>query len=86
MSSLPTPIVERFEFVTTVTGPGVHLSLVYAMLCQLTKGLMMGSFVKNTINEIYSVFFSIDHCSQTDSLKDAVKSRLWLSTLECTMT
>lgn len=73
LSQLPTRVAERFEFVSTVSGPALHISMLYAMLNLLTKSVMMGIFAA-AVNEVYSVLFAMDHCSYTDSLRDLINS------------
>ena len=57
LSQLPTRVVERFEFVTTVTGPGIHESLLYSFVNLMTKAVFFGTFVK-MVNEVYTTPYS----------------------------
>jgi hypothetical protein len=69
LSKLLTRVAERFEFVTTVTGPGLHQSLVYSLLFLLGKAVMFGTFVK-MVNELHAMFYTMDHISHMDSLAE----------------
>lgn len=54
LSMLPTRIAERFEFVTTLSGPGLHQSLVFLLAPLLEKTVMFGTFT-NAVNETHSI-------------------------------
>ena len=78
LSKLPTRVAERFEFVTTVTGPGLHQSLVYSLLFLLGKAVMFGTFVK-MVNELHAMFYTMDHVSHMDSLAEYSRRKGGLS-------
>ena len=69
LSMLPTRIAERFEFVTTLSGPGLHQSLVFLLAPLLEKTVMFGTFT-NAVNETHSIRYTLNHVSHVDALHD----------------
>jgi hypothetical protein len=67
MSELLTRIADWFEFVTTLSGPDLHQSLVYLLVPLLEKTVMFGTFAK-IINEVHTVHYTKNHVSHLDSL------------------
>ena len=71
LSRLPTRVAERsrFEFVTTVSGPGMHRSLVYKLVSLVDNAVMFGTF-QDIINGLHALWYTMNHVSQLDSLHD----------------
>jgi hypothetical protein len=69
LSKMPTRVAERFEFVTTPGGPGLHQSMMYSFANLITSQIMVGTFV-NMINELQSVHYALESCSYYDALAD----------------
>jgi hypothetical protein len=74
MSQLPTRVAARFEFVTTVNGPGIHESLLYAFVNLMTKAVFFGTFAK-MVNEIYAAKYTRDHVSHIETMVERAKLR-----------
>jgi hypothetical protein len=72
---MPTAIVERFPFLTTVSGPGMHKAMMYQFLRLATKGIMYGKFV-NLMNEMKSIAYTKDHISYLNHLAEYLEKDL----------
>jgi hypothetical protein len=67
LKQLPTPVVERFPFLTSRSGPGLHDSMMYEFSHLSTKGILFGTYV-NMVNEQKRLRHSQAHASFLDTL------------------
>jgi hypothetical protein len=67
LKQLPTPVVERFPFLSSRHGPGLHESMLYQFLHLATKGILFGTYV-NMVNEQKRLQHSQAHVSFLDTL------------------
>jgi len=74
LSQLPTKIVERFPFVTTIGGPGIHQSMIFHFVHLLTKGIMYGTYAKS-INELHNIRYACDTISYYDCAADYTQGK-----------
>jgi len=69
LAKLPTPIAERFPFITTAAGPGVHRSMVYQLNSLKTKQIMEGTY-SSTINAASKIRYDLSRLSYYDRIGD----------------
>jgi hypothetical protein len=74
MAQLPNVVVDRFPFLATVSGIGMHEAMVHQFLHLCVKGILFGTY-SASINEIKTVRYWKDHLSYLDVLSDKVKGR-----------
>jgi hypothetical protein len=72
---MPAAIVERFPFLTTVLGPGMHEAMGHQFLHLAAEGIMHGTFV-NSINEMKRIACTKDHTSYLDHLSECLAKDL----------
>lgn len=72
LNQLPTEIVDRFPFMTTSSGFGMHRMIMYQFLSFATKGIFVGAFT-DSYNEILRLQHSYQHVSFLDTLHDRKK-------------
>lgn len=71
LSQLPTTVVDRFQFVAPIRGPGVHISMV-RQFCHLAgKQIMFGTYVDN-INEMLTVKYYQDMATYYDMVAERI--------------
>ena len=75
LSGLPTRISERFEFVTTPSGPGMHRTMLYSFASLLMIQVSFGPFVK-MVNEMQGVDYWYEQISYYDALAEWTPSVL----------
>jgi 3'-5' exonuclease len=69
LSKLPTRVAERFEFVTTPGGPGIHRSMMYMFVNLACKSILFGSFA-DMVNELFAIDYSMECASYYGELKE----------------
>lgn len=69
LSKLPTCVAERFEFVTTPGGPGIHRSMIYMFANLACKSILFGSFA-DAVNELLALDYSMECASYYGQLKE----------------
>jgi len=69
LAQLPTRVAERFPFVTTASGPGLHESMVFSFANLFTKRIMFGPYADMT-NELHSVGYDKTRCGYYDACYD----------------
>ena len=74
ISQLPTRIAERFEFVTTNLGLGVHKSMVEAMSFMVMNSMLHGGFTR-MINELLLIKYSKVKLAYYNHVYDKSKKR-----------
>ena len=74
LSQLPTRVVERFPFITTIGGAGIHQAMIFNFVNLMTKGLMYGTYTKS-INELHNIRYAFDSIGYYDSIADLNKGR-----------
>ena len=67
LANLPTRVAERFPFMTTASGPGIHISMIHQFTSLMTKGVIFGSYVK-MINELQKIRYDREQISYYDSV------------------
>jgi hypothetical protein len=78
LSKLPTRVAERFEFITTAGGIGIHRSLMYMFCSLMNYQIMFGTFV-NMINELHHIDYSTQSVSYVDALDEWSPSNIGYS-------
>jgi hypothetical protein len=74
MAQLPNVVVERFPFFTSVSGIGLHQTMMQQFLHLCIKGILFGTYCAS-INEIKNVRYWKDHLSYLDVLSDKAQGR-----------
>lgn len=69
LSRLPTRVVERFEFITTAGGIGIHRSMMFQLVNMITRQVQFGVYV-NMINELQRIEYDMEYISYLDALKE----------------
>ena len=67
LATLPRFYVERFEFVPTRHGPGMHKSLLYSFISLADKGILFSQFTK-MVNEVAAIDYTETQLAQLDAL------------------
>ena len=53
LANIPTRVAERFPFIPTVSGPGIHVSMIHQVKSLLKKGVMYGFLCQNHQPDAY---------------------------------
>ena len=69
LSALPTRVAERFEFLTTIGGPGMHRSMMYSFANLVCSQVMFGTFV-TMVNKLQKVQCTYETVSYYDALME----------------
>ena len=72
---MPPAIVERFPFLTAVSGPGMHEAMMHQFLHLAAEGVMHGTFVNST-NEMKRIARTKDRVSCLDHLAEHLEKDL----------
>lgn len=73
MSQLPTAVAERLPFLTTGSGFGMKVTMIYQFMHLATKGIFYGTYV-DIFNKLYRMGHSVEHLSYLDMLSYQVKN------------
>ena len=69
MVQLPTAVTEKFPFLVTDGGLGMHVSMIRQFICLCTKGILFSTFC-DSINEPKMTRYWEKHANYLDTLKD----------------
>lgn len=69
LAKLPTRVTERFPFVTTSGGPGMHQSMIFQFTNLVKKGIIYRTYV-NDINQQQRIRYDMDHINYYDTVAD----------------
>lgn len=69
LAKIPTRVAERFPFVTTASGPGMHVSMIFQFTSLVNKGILYGTYAK-IINEMHRIRYDMSQISYYDTVCD----------------
>jgi hypothetical protein len=74
MSQLPTEVAERFEFMSSRSGPGIHISMAYAFAFLCNYSVLFGTFA-SLVNEFHSICTAFNSAATTALLYAGTQNR-----------
>jgi hypothetical protein len=67
LAKLPTIVTERLPFITTATGPGIHVDMIYMLNSLKTKQILEGSFA-SMVNEVHRIRYDRSRIAYFDRM------------------
>eukprot|EP00978_Attheya_sp_CCMP212_P038274 scaffold188116_cov35-Attheya_sp.AAC.1 len=72
LAKLPTIVTERLPFITTATGPGIHVDMIFMLNSLKTKQIIEGSFA-SMINEVHRIRYDRSRVGYFDRMEHTAK-------------